>query len=103
MLFLSGDYSTDGDYSTYGSKYHVIKTGLHYRHYFGNREVKPFAQIGASIGFKDFYDEKSRFGEINLGVGVSYNVKRFSFEMGMQLNIGNSVSFAPMVGISYRF
>ncbi len=97
MLFLSGDYST------YGSKYHVIKTGLHYQHDFGNWEAKPIAQIGASIGFKEFYDEKSQFGEINLGVGVSYNVKRFSFEMGMQLNIGNSVSFAPMVGISYRF
>jgi len=100
LIFVSGDYSTFG---TNYHNHHVIKTGFHYRRYFGNWEVKPFAQIGASVGFKEFYKEKSRFGEVNLGIGASYNVKRFSFEMGMQLNIGNSVSFAPMIGISYRF
>lgn len=97
MLFLSGEYST------FGSKYSMVKTGIHYRRYFGSWEIKPFAQIGASVGFKDFYNDKSRFGEINLGVGASYNVKRFSFELGVQLNVGNNISFAPLVGVSYRF
>lgn len=93
----------DFDYSTYGSSYNSYKVGLNYRKYFTDYKVKPFAQIGVHRGWEDFYEDKSNFWEMSLGAGGAVQVGRFSFELGMQMNIRDKVNLSPMVGVSFRF
>jgi len=93
----------DFDFSTYGNTYNTYKVGLNYRKYFTNYLVKPFAQIGVHRGWENFYEDKSSFWEMSLGGGGAVQVGRFSFELGMQMNIRDKINLSPMVGVSFRF
>ncbi len=98
LLFINGEAGTWGEDS------HNFKLGLHFRQYFSKNKLRPYVQLGASSGWNSFYNqENSMFGEITLGGGVSYQVKKINFDMGMQLNIWDNVSFKPAFGVSYSF
>jgi len=99
MLFINGEFST------YGSGYKRYKAGLNYRRYFNiNENISPYAQIGFGGGFEDFYNNKNTtFGEVSLGGGLNFQIKKFGFELGMQVDIWDKVNFKPTVGVSYTF
>jgi len=98
LLFINGEFST------YGPTYQRYKAGLNYRHYFNTKKIVPFAQIGANVGWENFYENKtSLFGEISLGGGATFQVRKFGFELGMQLNVWDKVNFRPTVGVTYTF
>ena len=98
MLFINGEIAS------YGNTHIRYKTGLNYRHYFNLNKIKPFAQIGANVGWENFYENKTNmFNEISLGGGATFQVGKFGFELGMQLNIWDKVNFRPTVGVSYTF
>lgn len=94
----------DADFETYGSSsYLSYKVGLNYRRYFTDFRVKPFAQIGVNYGREKFYGDYSNFWEISTAGGAAIQVGRFSFELGVQMNIGENVNVVPMVGVSIKF
>lgn len=93
----------DADFASYGSTYFSSKVGVNYRKYFTNYKVKPFAQIGVNYGWDDFYGEKSTFWELSTAGGAAVQVGKFSFELGMQMNIRDKVSVSPLVGVSFSF
>ena len=99
LLFINGEFST------YGSGYQGYKLGLNYRRYFTLKEnISPYAQIGFGGGIQNFYNKESeRFGEVTLGGGVTFKVKKFGFDLGMQLEIWDNVNFKPTFGVSYTF
>lgn len=99
-LFVSDSYSS-------------FEIGLNYRRYFGKRALKPFAQVGIGYGHYSYsstsyyqgYDDD--YIHANLGAGVSYRYKKWSFEMGLELEYNQSfndmVLLKPMVGVSFTF
>lgn len=94
----------DADFETYGSSsYLSYRVGLNYRRYFTDFRVKPFAQIGVNYGREKFYEDYSDFWEFSTAGGAAIQVGRFSFELGVQMNIGDNVNVAPMVGVSFKF
>jgi len=98
MLFINGEFST------YGPTYQRYKTGLNFRHYFNTKKIVPFAQIGANVGWENFYENKTiMFHEIAIGGGATFQVRKFGFELGMQLNVWDKVNFRPTVGVTYTF
>lgn len=97
LLFISADFES------YGSAYFSSKVGINYRRYFTDYKVKPFAQIGINRGWDDHYGEKSTFWELSMAGGAAVQVKRFSFELGMQLDVSGNVRLSPIVGVSYSF
>jgi len=98
LLFINGEFST------YGNDYQRYKLGLNYRRYFNLKKITPYAQIGFGGGIENFYVNKNDwFGEVTLGGGVAFQVKKFGFELGMQLDIWDKVNFKPTFGVSYTF
>lgn len=90
-----------------------LEFALNYRRYFGKSALKPFVQAGMGYGYIKFPDYDSTPGREdeyyvgNIGAGVSYRYKRWSFETGLQLNYNqihnNNISLKPMFGVSFSF
>jgi hypothetical protein len=94
----------DADFETYGSSsYLSYKLGLNYRRYFTDFRVKPFAQIGVNYGREKFYEDYSNFWGISTAAGAAIQVGRFSFEIGLQMDVRDKVSVSPLVGVSFKF
>ena len=98
LLFLNGEFGT------WGSNYQSYKLGIHFRQYFTENNIKPYIQLGTSVGWDYFYeDEPVMFNEITIGGGATFEVGKFGFDVGMQLNIWDNINFKPSVGVSYSF
>ena len=93
----------DFEFSTYGATYNSYKIGLNYRMYFTNYNLKPFAQMGLHLGREHFSDNTIGFMEFSAAGGATYQVGKFGFELGLQLNITDKVLATPLVGVSFRF
>jgi len=106
LLFMNAGIDS---YDTFYRKYRL---GLNYRHYFMSGMAKPFVQAGLSSIWEDYkYQNTGEFQhsfrksiEGNIGGGVSFQIRRFGFEAGMQLRInGDNTNLAPKVGVSFTF
>lgn len=91
----------------------TIETKLFYRRYFLDGAFQPFVQAGGGIGFADFTEmstynySKQVYGIFSGGAGVSFRVKRWAFELGMQSDFNRNstgrFSIGPIVGVSFSF
>ncbi len=109
MISLSGQYTWNPreGYSK------AIETSLFYRRYFLEGAFQPFIQFGGGFGYVDFTHDymndnnKSIYGTLSGGTGVSFRYKRWGFELGIQSDF-NSYStgrftIRPIVGVSFSF
>ena len=109
MIFLSGQctWNPREGYSK------AIETSLLYRRYFLDGAIQPFIQFGGGFGYVDFthdymnFNNKSIYGTLSTGAGVSFRYKRWGFEMGIQSDFNRystgRFSIRPIVGISFSF
>ncbi|HEY9114943.1 MAG TPA: hypothetical protein VIN10_09585 [Bacteroidales bacterium] len=109
MLFIGGQFSWNPRIEVD----RTIETSLNYRRYFRNSAFQPFVQAGAGVGFVSYSDDYSTnnyqktYGVLNVGAGVSYRYKRWSFEVGFQTeynhNYTGRIYLVPLWGISFSF
>lgn len=98
LLFVSGEFSY------YGNDINQRQIGLAYRKYFNTKTIVPYLQMGANIGWENFYEDKNKmFYNVTLGGGATFRVGKFGFDLGLQLNIWDNVSVSPRIGVSYSF
>ena len=109
MIFLSGQYTWNPreGYSK------AIETSLFYRRYFLEGAFQPFIQFGGGLGYVDFTNDymnvnnKSIYGTLSTGTGVSFRYKRWGFELGIQSDFNRystgRFSIRPIVGVSFSF
>jgi len=98
LLFVNGEVGT------WGNEMQTYKLGLHFRKYFTKNKLQPYVQLGTNTGLNNFFNNDiDMYGEISIGGGVSYQIGKFNFEMGMQLNIWDKANFKPTIGVSYTF
>ena len=109
MISLSGQYTWNPreGYSK------AIETSLFYRRYFLEGAFQPFIQFGAGLGYVDFAHDymndvnKSIYGTLSTGTGVSFRYKRWGFELGIQSDFNRystgRFTIRPIVGVSFSF
>lgn len=91
----------------------TFQLNVNYRRYFGNSVFRPFVQSGLGFGHVNFSDDyysgtQAKFyGIFKFGGGVSYQYKRWGFEVGMQTDFNHHSTgrfqIRPIWGISYSF
>lgn len=90
-----------------------IESSINYRRYFSKGVFRPFVQVGAGVGYREFTDIRTdintddQYFKVGTGAGVSYRYKKWSFETGIQMNYNEygsgRVQMKPMVGVSFTF
>lgn len=109
IAYLSGHYTWNprAGYSN------ALETEVFYRRYFSDKQIQPFVQIGAGVGYIKYAEENDYnyghkfYGTLKAGAGVSFRYKRWGFELGIQSNYNQystgRISIAPIVGVSFSF
>ena len=109
MLFISGKYSWNPrEYMD-----NTFELGINYRRYFRESDFRPFVQTGIGMGYVNYSDDytvndqKSSYGIFDVGAGVSYEYKRWQFELGIQSEYNRNktgrIYLMPLWGISFSF
>ncbi|NOR86493.1 MAG: hypothetical protein GQ527_02675 [Bacteroidales bacterium] len=106
MLFVEANFNS---YKSGTYKHNFYDMSINYRRYFLKTKLKPFVQTGLAVGFspeKENY-ESSIYYYGDVGIGLSYRYKRWSFESGLKMDY-HLPSFSinrirPFVGGSFSF
>ena len=98
LLFLNGEFSS------YGKGMEQYQIGLAYRQYFNTKNIVPYVQLGANMGRGFFTNRDTQdFYNITVGGGATFQIGKFGFDLGLQLNVWDKVNIGPRVGVSYSF
>jgi len=106
LLFINGLVNSNA------RNYQSYKIGLNYRHYFSSKFVKPFAQVGINHVWENYsgsdsyghWERHDRNWEGIIDGGAVFQVKKFGFEIGLQMSIREKqFDLGPKAGISFSF
>lgn len=96
-----------------GYEGYKLESSLNYRRYFTGGQFRPFAQAGVGLGYSQSQnilhktDSDYQYYKFEIGAGVSYRYKKWSFEAGMKANYNeygtHRFQTKPMVGVSFSF
>lgn len=110
MVFIDFTYVKQITSSSEGFN---LESSVNYRRYFSKGAFRPFIQFGLGAGFSEYQDIRNHielddfYIKFGTGAGVSYRYKRWTFEVGMQMNYNEygsgRVQMKPMIGVSFTF